>query len=122
MFIISNFAKDELTIKTMYSRYTQNEVEIIKSMRSQNVPYKKIGETLGRSEAAISLFCQRLERNIALQKADEAVKLVESQKSLKAFTPREMIKYLYSLGYRIKNNELVVLEERKVNLLDIINN
>lgn len=35
--------------------------------------------------------------------------------------PRDMIKYLYSLGYRIKNNELVVLVEQKVNLKDIIN-
>lgn len=36
-------------------------------------------------------------------------------------TPREMIKHLYSLGYRIKNNELVVLVEQKVNIKDIIN-
>ena len=36
-------------------------------------------------------------------------------------TPREMIKALYDLGYRIKNNDLVVLVEKAVNIKDIIN-
>ena len=37
-------------------------------------------------------------------------------------SPREMIKHLYTLGYRIKNNELVVLVEQKVNIKDILIN
>ena len=36
--------------------------------------------------------------------------VVEQPKSVQ-LSPREMIKHLYSLGYRIKNNELVVLVE-----------
>ena len=46
--------------------------------------------------------------------------VVEQPKSVQ-LSPREMIKHLYSLGYRIKNNELVVLVEQKVNIKDIIN-
>lgn len=45
---------------------------------------------------------------------------VEQPKQVQ-LSPREMIKHLYSLGYRIKNNELVVLVEQKVNIKDIIN-
>ena len=43
------------------------------------------------------------------------------EKTLKDFQSRDMIKYLYSLGYRIKNNSLVCLVEQPVNVKDIIN-
>ena len=36
-------------------------------------------------------------------------------------TPREMIKKLYDLGYRIENNRLVCYVKQSVNLKDIIN-
>lgn len=45
---------------------------------------------------------------------------LESEKT-KPMSPREMIKHLYSLGYRIKDNGLVVLIEQRVNIKDIIN-
>ena len=39
----------------------------------------------------------------------------------KEITPREMIKRLYDLGYRIMDNMLVVLVPQPVKLNDIIN-
>ena len=43
------------------------------------------------------------------------------EKTLKDFPPRDMIKYLYDMGYRIEDNKLVCLVKQVVNLKDIIN-
>ena len=37
------------------------------------------------------------------------------------FTPREIIKYLYGLGYRIENNKLFLYTREEVNLHSVIN-
>jgi hypothetical protein len=42
------------------------------------------------------------------------------EKTLKDFQSRDMIKYLYDLGYRIENNQLVCLVKQVVNVKDII--
>lgn len=42
-------------------------------------------------------------------------------KTLKDFSPRDMIKHLYDLGYRIENNRLVCIQKAYVKLEDIIN-
>lgn len=42
--------------------------------------------------------------------------------SPREMTPREMIKKLYDMGYRIKNNTLVFIQETEIKLSDIINN
>ena len=39
---------------------------------------------------------------------------------LSDFEPREMIKYLYNLGYRIKNNKLVFVTEKVVNMKAVL--
>lgn len=41
--------------------------------------------------------------------------------SLSDFQPRELIKHLYNLGYRIEDGKLVCLVKQTVNLKDIIN-
>ena len=41
--------------------------------------------------------------------------------SLDDFTPREIIKYLYGLGYRIENNKLFLYTREEVNLHSVIN-
>lgn len=46
----------------------------------------------------------------------------EEVKVTPQLSPREMIKHLYSIGYRIKDNGLVVLVEQPVNIKDIIIN
>ena len=43
------------------------------------------------------------------------------EKTLKDFQPRDMIKYLYNLGYRIEDGKLVCLVKQVVNLKDIVN-
>jgi hypothetical protein len=41
--------------------------------------------------------------------------------AVKTMTPREMIKALYNLGYRIENNQLVCYVKQTVKIQDIIN-
>ena len=78
---------------------------------------QKIEELLKRSEEA---DVATEEMQIA---ADGALENFygKQYKPTPTMTPREMIKHLYTLGYRIKNNELVVLVEQRVNIKDIIN-
>ena len=47
--------------------------------------------------------------------------LVQRPASLSDFTPREIIKYMHGLGYRIENNQLVYYSKQVVNLKDVIN-
>lgn len=47
--------------------------------------------------------------------------LVQRPVSLSDFTPREIIKHMYKLGYRIENNQLVCIVKQVVNLKDVIN-
>lgn len=46
---------------------------------------------------------------------------VQKPASLSDFTPREIIKYMHGLGYRIENNQLVYYSKQVVNLKDVIN-
>lgn len=64
---------------------------------------------------------EKIESIIARSNSPVEQKPVVEQPKQMQLSPREMIKHLYSLGYRIKNNELVVLVEQKVNIKDIIN-
>ena len=43
------------------------------------------------------------------------------EKTLNDFQPKEIIKYLYKLGYRIEDNRLVCYVKQTVNIKDIIN-
>lgn len=45
----------------------------------------------------------------------------QKEKTLKDFQARDMIKYLYDLGYRIEDNKLVCYVKQTVNVKDIIN-
>lgn len=47
--------------------------------------------------------------------------VVVKEKTLKDFQARDMIKHLYNMGYRIENNQLVVLQKVPVKINDIIN-
>ena len=48
-------------------------------------------------------------------------RVLVKQKTLNDFTPREIIKHLYDLGYRIENNKLYVVTRREVKLSDVCN-
>lgn len=87
----------------------QNVVHRNKSM----VPDKNYVIPIPTKEEIVDLF-EKSSSPVEKKPAVEQPKQIQ-------LSPREMIKHLYSLGYRIKNNELVVLVEQKVNIKDIIN-
>ena len=95
--------------------YSQEDLEkIIDLHKNKNLTYHQIAEIMGRSPSSISNFMARQRGNTStIQKL--------SKKSLGDYTPREMIKHLYNLGYRIENNEIVCIQKVKVNIKDIIN-
>lgn len=47
--------------------------------------------------------------------------VIVKEKTLNDFQPRELIKHLYNLGYRIKDNSLYVITMQKVNIQSVIN-
>jgi hypothetical protein len=62
-----------------------------------------------------------VEAKLAPIQVAPVVSPVQKPTSLSDFTPREIIKYMHGLGYRIENNQLVYYSKQVVNLKDVIN-
>lgn len=124
--------------------YTKKEVEDIISLHEKdNMSFRDIAELLGRAEKDVRVKYNRvknnkidkrtLERKMATSKnvdamaleypttTEEAVNPKWVQTATKELTPREMIKKLYELGYRIEDNKLVCYVKQVVKINDIIN-
>jgi len=112
--------------------YTQEELEQMREMRKQGATYKEIADMFGRTENAVMVkFSQmgwsvtnpskakRLQAEQPKELTTVPDKLVRKLQ-LSDFEPREMIKYLYNLGYRIKNNKLVFVTEKVVNMKAVL--
>ena len=113
--------------------YTQDELEQMREMRKQGATYKEIADMFGRSENAVMVKFSNM--GWSSEGATPAPKSVDESKpkelttvpdklvrklQLSDFSPREMIKYLYNLGYRIKNNKLVFVTEKVVNMKAVL--
>lgn len=121
--------------------YTTAELAEIKGYLKDGCTYAEIGELMGRSRKAIEQlvlhqgwtkgrFRESSDNTVpvwntnvveAEQEPMDAVPVQVKEKTLKDFPPREMIKYLYGLGYRIEDNKLVCYVKQAVNIKDIIN-
>ena len=109
--------------------FTPEENKQIETLFDEGKTAKQIAEIVGRTAGAIGVQIYRLRKateegkpkgetepkQIGLLHTDApTVKLVE-------LTPRQMIKKLYDMGYRIENNQLVCYQKVQVKLQDIIN-
>ena len=96
-------------------KYTEQELNDMRQMKEQGATYKQIGEMLGRTELAVQQkFCE-----MGWTKPSQPAVAGEQPKQrakLSDFTPREIIKYLYDLGYRIEDNRIVLVQKKYVNL------
>lgn len=111
--------------------YTTTELAEIKSYLRDGCSYDEIAELMGRSKKSIENTVQRQGwtkgrfNNDSVEPSIQKQVIVEqapvNEKTLKDFSAREMIKYLYSLGYRIEDNKLVCYVKQAVNIKDIIN-
>lgn len=121
--------------------YTTTELAEIKGYLKDGCNYAEIGELMGRSRKAIEQlalhqgwtrgrFRESSDDEVPVWKTTVAKTEQESQKTepipvkektLFDFTPREIIKHMYNLGYRIEDNKLVCIVKQVVNVKDIIN-
>lgn len=96
--------------------------EIIK-LRKEGYKISEISELTGIPKGTITA---RLSRMNAIANSHEVkaqeIKPVSPQKekTLNDFQPRDMIKHLYKLGYRIKDNSLYVMTLQKVNIQSVL--
>lgn len=121
--------------------YTTNELAEIKGYLKDGCNIAEIAELMGRSKKSIenTILRQGWTRGRFRESSDNAVPVwkttvVETEQELKKnepvpvkektlsdFIPREIIRYMYNLGYRIEDNKLVCIVKQVVNVKDIIN-
>lgn len=107
--------RTESSIRNIVHRYKSMAPEKKKvELNAKPETIQKINELLKRDEPK--------EEKVANEVISPVVTPVKTNTPIeKEITPREMIKRLYDLGYRIMDNMLVVLVPQPVKLNDIIN-
>lgn len=121
-------------------RWKNEDLLSVFEMIDSGMSDKDIAYTFNRTSNAIRAVRGRRERggykwltdskskpeikNIEFEVEPDQPVLVENKKpaSLDDFAPRDIIKHLYNLGYRIEDNGLVCYVKQKVLLKDILNN
>lgn len=114
--------------KTNYKHdpYTQEEMDVIMSLINEGHTASKISELTGRSPGAINTLAYKIRRGMmkpSPKKEDKPATQVNEVKPTvnpKEMSPRDMIKKLYDMGYRIEDNHLVCYVKQMVKLSDII--
>lgn len=101
--------------------FTKTEKEMLFKYKEEGKTMKEISSLLNRPIRSLQGVIHR-EKMREAQKRQQETPVIVKQPKLSDFTPREMIKYLYNLGYRIENNELVCYVKQTVNIKDIISN
>jgi len=126
-----------------YPFWTDKEISELKSYLKDGLTQTEIAELMGRSFNSITKYCnkhglssRKMKQNFPANvqaKIDNVVEKKEvpttivvsstpvKEKTLKDFQARDMIKYLYDLGYRIEDGKLVCYVKQAVNVKDIIN-
>lgn len=120
----------------MYKFYTQEEKNQILAMHKDGASVDEIAEMFGRTPKAIKLLLNKSGQSTrplyvaGVKVAEVPESSIETEEKVvapatdvktKELTPREMIKKLYDLGYRIEDNKLVCYVKQVVKLNDIIN-
>ena len=103
--------------------YKQEMSEIIK-LRKEGYSIGDVSELLGIPKGTITARLSRMKANAnSHEEETQQVKQVavpQKEKTLNDFQPRDMIKHLYNLGYRIKDNSLYVMTLQKVNIQSVL--
>ena len=117
---------------------TQNiDWKEVEELRKGGATYREISEMLGIPQGTLSAQKSRRkikfdidhvkERSVEKMRGGEKPvtfikeeKPVVKEKTINDFSPREMIKRLYELGYRIKDNGLYVVTLTQVNIKSVL--
>ncbi len=82
---------------------------------------RKMGSSI-QDIAAVTKMSEETLRLMMPEQKLPTVSVLPVRPSLDAFHPNEMLQYLYDLGYRIENGELVIIKKVTVNISDILEN
>ena len=133
-----------------YPFWTKEEEAELRGYLKDGASYEEIAELMGRTKMSVSNHAKQKGWGVKQnkqkfpEKVQEKINAVKEmpetkenskpiqwntftpsasvkEKTLKDFQPRDMIKYLYDLGYRIEDGKLVCIVKQTVNLKDIIN-
>ena len=106
--------------------YTADEEKYILSARRAGVSFEQIAKTLKRNKTALYQKFYDLEKKHGLYILEEnpSEPVQESptpDKTLEDFSPRDILKHLFKLGYRVDDKGIYVMAKQYVNLRSIIN-
>ena len=120
----------------MAKKFTQEELDEMRQLREQGATYEEIGRMFGRSANSLMVKFSNLgwsnigKAGLTPPLAPETItikddngedrRLVKHKTPLSEYQPRELIKYLYNLGYRIENNKLVYVHKQTINIKTIL--
>jgi len=97
--------------------------EIIE-LRKEGYTTNEISELTGIPRGTITSRLLRMKANVNSHEEEtkqvKQVMVPQKEKTLNDFQPRDMIKHLYNLGYRIKDNSLYVMTLQKVNIQSVL--
>ena len=103
------------------------------SLLETGITLEESCEKIGRSSKCILQYLRRngmINRLNAFPSCGYKAKTTEKQTelfptksaaSLHDFTPREMMRYLYDLGYRIEDGKVYFIQKQEVNINSVIN-
>jgi len=106
--------------------YTEQELNEMRQLKKQGATYAEIGKMFNRTEAAVQLKFSDLGwtnngfNGESKPVVKSTVTMPAKEKTLSDFKPRDMIRHLYNMGYRIDNNMLVCIVRQTVNMKDIL--
>lgn len=108
----------------MKTRYTQKELDEMHQLRRQGASFKDIAAMFNRTERALQVKFYELgwvneDKSSAVSSESSNVNQVKKP-TLNDFLPRDMIKHLYNLGYRIENNKLVFVHKQVIDIKKIM--
>lgn len=104
-----------------YRPFTPEENNKIQRLYDEGKTAKEIGEAIGRTTGSVNQQIYKM-RKAAGENDTKPIGLLHKDTPVKEkeLTPRQMIKKLYDLGYRIENNQLVCYTKNVVKIQDII--
>ena len=108
----------------MKQRYTQKELDEMHQLKKQGASYEEIATIFNRTPRSLQQKFHELgwtneDKPSAVSSESSNVNQVKKP-TLDDFLPRDMIKHLYNLGYRIENNKLVFVHKQIIDIKKIM--
>ena len=102
-----------------YKRLSTDEWNEIKKMRSEGATIVELSKMYNCSRDML----QRRFRAEAQPMVETTIPAPRTprEKTLHDFTPRQMIRHLYNMGFRIEGNQIILIEKKVINIESDLN-